>query len=64
MNHSGNDLSTHGKSRTISSDIIDYAISSPAIHNLPINNDLSSDHSAILFGYMNKINKSASPPVS
>ena len=53
---------THRYSRTNICDIIDYVISSPAIfsniQNLPLNNDLSSDHSAILFDFSTNINKS------
>ena len=52
----------HRDSRTNTSDIIDYIISSPAIYNkiqnLTLNNDLSSDHSAILFDFSTNISKS------
>ena len=57
-----NSKPTHRKN---TSDIIDYIISSPAIsnniHNLTLNNDLSSDHSAILFDLSTNINKSTPP---
>ena len=53
---------THRYRRTNTCDIIDYVISSPAIfsniQNLPLNNDLSSDHSAILFDFSTNIDKS------
>ena len=53
--------------RTNASDIIDYIISSPAIYNniqnLSLNNDLSSDHSAIIFNLSTNINKSISLPI-
>ena len=56
---------THRDSRTNTSDIIDYIIYSPAIfnniQNITVSNDLYSDHSAILFDFSAKINKSASP---
>ena len=55
-----NSKPTHRDSRTNTSDIIDYIISSPAIYNniqnLTLNNDLSSDHSAILFDITTNIN--------
>ena len=58
---------TQRDSRTNTSDIIDYIISSPAIYNniqnLTLNNNLSSDHSAILFDITTNINKSTSPPI-
>ena len=48
----GNSKPTHRDSRTNTSDIIDYIISSPAIfnniQNLTLSNDISSDHSHIL----------------
>ena len=57
----------HTDSRTNTSDIIDYIISSPAIYNniqnLTLNNDLSSDHSAIIFDLATNINKTISPPI-
>ena len=58
---------THRDSRTNSSDIIDYIFSSPAIFNkiqsLTLNNDLSSDHSAILFDFSLNFNKSVCLPL-
>ena len=57
----------HRDSRTNTSDIIDYIISSPAIYNkiqnLILNNDLSSDHSAILFDFSTNISKSIPLPI-
>ena len=54
-------------SRTNTNSIIDYIISSPAIfnkiQNLALNNDLSSDYSAILFDFPTNINKSTLPPI-
>ena len=62
-----NSLPTHRDSRTNTSDIIDYVISSPAIfnkiQNLSLNSDLSSDHSAILFDFMTNLNKCIIPPI-
>ena len=62
-----NSKTTHRDSRSNTSDIIDYIISSPAINNniknLTLNNDLSSDHSAILFDLTTNINKSTSPHI-
>ena len=62
-----NSKPTHRDSRTNTSDIIDYIISSPAIfnniQNLTLNNDLSSDHSAILFDFSTNFNKSMPPPI-
>ena len=56
-----NSIPTHRDSRTNTSDIIDYMISSPAIfnkiQNLSLNIDLSSDHSAILFDFLTNLNK-------
>ena len=56
-----NSIPTHRDSRTNTSNIIDYVISSPAIfnkiQNLSLNSDLSSDHSAILFDFMTNLNK-------
>ena len=56
-----NSIPTHRDSRTNTSDIIDYLISSPAIinkiQNLSLNSDLSSDHSAILFDFLTNLNK-------
>ena len=53
-------------SRTNTSDIIDYIISSPTIYNniknLTLNNDLSSGRSAILFDFSTNINKSIRLP--
>ena len=50
-----NSKPTHKDSKTNTNEIIDYIISSPAIYNniqnLALNNDLSSDHSAILFDF-------------
>ena len=55
-----NSKPTHRDSRTNSSDIIDYIISSPAIFNkiqsLTLNKDLSSDHCAILFNFSTNFN--------
>ena len=46
---------------------MDYVISSPAIfnkiENLILNNDLSSDHSAILFDFLTNLNKYIIPPI-
>ena len=62
-----NSIPTHRDSRTNTSDIIDYVISSPAIfnkiQNLSLNSDLSSDHSAILFDFMTNLNKCIIPPI-
>ena len=62
-----NSKPTHRDSRTSKSDIIDYKITSPAIfnkiQNLTLNNDLSSDHSAILFDFSTNLNKSMLPPI-
>ena len=62
-----NSIPTHRDSRTNTSDIIDYVISSPAIfnkiQNLSLNSDLSSDHSAILFNFMTNLNKFIFPPI-
>ena len=62
-----NNKLTHRDSKTNTNDIIDYIISSPAIYNniqnLALNNDLSSDHSAILFDFTTNINKFTSPPL-
>ena len=58
---------THRESRTNTSDIIDYVISSTAIYdniqNLTLNNDLSSDHSAILFDFSTNIKRSILLPI-
>ena len=55
-----NSKPTHRDSRTNSSDIIDYIISSLAIFNkiqsLTLNKDLSSDHCAILFNFSTNFN--------
>ena len=60
-------ISTYRDSRTNSSDIIDYIISSPSIfnniQNLTLNNDLSSDHSAILFDFLTNFSKSILPSI-
>ena len=52
---------------TNTSDIIDYAISLPAIfnkiQNLSLNSDLSSDHSAILFDFLINSNKCIIPSI-
>ena len=62
-----NSKPSHGGGRTNKSDIIDYIISSPAIfnkfQNLTLNNDLSSDHSAILFDFSINLNKSVLPSI-
>ena len=54
-----NSISMHEDSKTNISDIIDYIISSPAIYNniqeLSLNNDFSSDHSAILVNFLTNI---------
>ena len=54
-----NSIPTLRDSRTNNSDIIDYIISSAVIfnkiQNLTLNNDLSSDHSAFLFDFVNKL---------
>ena len=56
----------HTNSRTNTSAIIDYIISSPTIYNniknLTLNNDLSSGRSAILFDFSTNINKSIPLP--
>ena len=60
-----NSKPTHRDSKTNTNDIIDYIMSSPAIYNniqnLTLNNDLSSDHSAILFNFTTNTNKFTSP---
>ena len=62
-----NSKPTNRDSRTNKSDIIDYVISSLAIfnkiQNLTLNNDLSSDHSAIFFDFSTNLNKSVLPPI-
>ena len=62
-----NSLPTYRDSRTNTSDIVDYVISSPAIfnkiQNLSLNSDLSSDHSSILFDHMTNLNKCIIPPI-
>ena len=59
---------THRAGRTNKYDIIDYIISSPAIfnkvQNLTLNNDLSPDHSAILFDFLTNLNKSIFPSIN
>ena len=63
----GNSKPTHRDSRTNSSDIIDYKVSSQPIfkkiQNLTLNKDLSSDHFAILFYFSTNFNKSVLPPI-
>ena len=62
-----NSKPTHRDSRTNSSDIIDYIIFSPAIfnkiQNLTLNNDLTSDHTAILFDFLTNFNKYILSPI-
>ena len=62
-----NSIPTYRDSRTNTSDIIDYVISSPAIfgkiQNLSLNCDLSSDHSAIPFDFLTNLNKCIIPPI-
>ena len=62
-----NSIPTHRDSRTNTSDIIDYVISSPAIFNkiqiFSLNSDLSSDHSAILVDFMTNLNKCIIPHI-
>ena len=62
-----NSKSTHRDGRTNKSDVIDYIISSPAIfnkiQNLTLNNDLSSDHSDILFDFSTNLNKYMPPSI-
>ena len=62
-----NSIPTRRDSRTNTSDIINYRISSPAIfnkiQNLSLNTDLSSDHSAILFDFLTNLNKCIIPPI-
>ena len=62
-----NSKPTQRDSKTNTKDIIDYIISSQAFYNniqyLTLNNDLSSDHFAILFDFTTNINKSTSPPI-
>ena len=62
-----NSKPTHRDSKTSTNEIIDYIISSAAFYNniqhLALNNDLSSDHSAILFDFTTNINKFTSPPL-
>ena len=56
----------HRDSRTNTSDIINYIISSPAIfyniQSLTLRNDISSNHSAILFDFSANTNKSIPLP--
>ena len=58
---------THRDGRTNKCDILDYIISSRAIfnkiQNLILNNDLSSDHSAILFDFSTNLCKSILPSI-
>ena len=54
---------TYRESRTNTSDIINYVIPSTAIYNNIQNNDLSSDHSAILFDFSTNINRSILLPI-
>ena len=60
-------IPTYTDSRTNTRDIIDYIISSPSIfdniQNLTLNNDLSSDHSEILFYFLTNFNKSILLPL-
>ena len=62
-----NSKPTHRDSRIDTNNIIDYIISSLAIYNniknLALNNDFSSDHSAILFDFTTNFNKITSPPL-
>ena len=62
-----NSKPTHRDGRINKCDIIDYIISSSAIfnkiQNLTLNNDLSSDHSAILFDFSTNLNKSVLPSI-
>ena len=62
-----NSIPTHRDSRTNTSNIIDYIISSQVvfnkIQNLSLNTDLSSDHSAILFDFQINSNKSIIPSI-
>ena len=62
-----NSKPTHRGSRTSTGDIINHITYSPAVYNnmqnLSLNNDLSSDHSAILFAFSTNINKSISFPI-
>ena len=62
-----NSKPTDRDSTTNTSDTIGYMISSPAIYNnilnLSLNNDLSPDHSAILFDFLTEINKSIPFPI-
>ena len=62
-----NSKPTHRDSRTNTSDIIDYVMSSPAIfiniQNLTLNKDRSSKYSAILFNFSTNINKSTPLPI-
>ena len=63
-----NSKPTYRDGRTNKSDILDYIISSTAIfnkiQNLSLNNDLSSDHSAILFDFSTNLNKSLLPSIN
>ena len=62
-----NSKPTHRDSRTNTSDISNYIISSPVIfnniQNLTLNNNLSSDHSAILFDFSTDVSKSIPLPI-
>ena len=62
-----NSTPTHRESRIKTSNIIDYVISSPAVfnktQNLTLNNNLSFDHSAILFDFLTNLNKHIIPPI-
>ena len=62
-----NSKPTHKDGRTNKSDIIDYIISSLSIFSkiqkLTLNNDLSSDHSVILFDFSTNLSKSMLPPI-
>ena len=63
-----NSKPTYRDGRTNKSDILDYIISSTAIfnkiQNLSLNDDLSSDHSAILFDFSTNLNKSLLPSIN
>ena len=62
-----NSKPTHRDGRTNKSDIIDYIISLLAIFSkiqkLTLNNDLSSDHSAILFDFSTNLSKFMLSPI-
>ena len=62
-----NSIPTHRDSRTNTSNINDYVVSSLAIfnkiQNSSLNSDFSSDHSAILFNFLTNLNKCIIPPI-